>query len=473
MDIYETAQECADSKIVYTDYAEYKNKYFVLDSWPAIQKEAIDTYNPPKIKHSIDYKYAADFNKDNFKKAIFFKQSKEAVQNSLYYMYHKYGVAYYIRIRNNTLIQFNYIWNDNYKNYLAKTLLIDPKYAKYYSKQDPSKWKVLGAMVRTFEKKYEGYAMDFYYSEIKFLLTKLCADYKISDCDFIIFGKDTMAIKADLSESAEEIVGSMSEELPPELLFKEYCPIFSFNWNPRFADIALPTPDDILRVFGVYSVPNCKNLYMPLPIIDWNKKIATAVFRGSFTGSSSRIKINPRLNISLISNKWKNDIRYNQNNKIDGVAYLDAGLSSKGGFTRGRKEIGDRYIRFVDKNYWPHMLVPPLNHEQQSHYKYILYIEGNAAAYRGAYLFSFGSVVLWVKSKKYYLWFEPFLQHRRNCIFIKNDLSDLADAITWLKQNDQAAQSIAIQGLTLYNTKLSKTALMEYSQYVINKVAAL
>ncbi len=61
-----------------------------------------------------------------------------------------------------------------------------------------------------------------------------------------------------------------------------------------------------------------------------------------------------------------------------------------------------------------------MSHQEQAKYKYIIYIEGNVSAYRGAFLFSMGSVVIWIKSN-FKLWFEKKLKHRENCILIEPD----------------------------------------------------
>lgn len=476
MDIYSTVEECKNSTSTYYDYIKYKTHYNVVDSWDEITEKIIDTYT--EVGRRVMQKNNSISELSKFETLLnsiqsqMYKQSKEAVKNSLYYMYHKYGMAYYVRIRDNKVNLFCYIWNNNYKNSLSEYMHIDPKHAAHYTSQDKAKWRINGAMIRVYEKHYQGYGMDFYYSETKYLLTKLCELRKITDCDFIVFGKDMLAIKKDLTEASEEVVGSISAKLPDKFKFDEYCPIFSFNWNNRYIDIPLPTPDDILRIFDICVPSKCQKIYKKLPICEWNSKKPTAVFRGSFTGASADIKRNPRLHIAYLSNKWKYNPIYNEKNTIDGIPYLDAGLSSKGGHVRGRKEINDKYIRFVDRNYWPHILTNSLTHEQQSNYKYILYIEGNASAYRGAYLFSFGSVVLWVSSSKYHLWFEPYLENHTNCIFIDHDLGNLATTIEWLKKNDSKAKKIAETGVAFYNKVLSKESILNYTALAINKICA-
>lgn len=475
MEIYKTVDECKKADIVYDDnkYDQYKNDHSVLDNWDDIESSLINTWTTPKIKHkpTIINEYDP---KNKFKNLLntlhskFYKQTKDAVHNSLYYMYYKYKGGFYIRIRDNKL-QFYYVYlkNSEYKNPLYNHFKVkESDKNKVFG--DPKLWVDTTAMIRTYDKQYKGHAIDFYYYDMKYFLEQLLLQYKISDCDFIISNKDRLVIKKDLTESSEELVGSIKHPLQNEFKFKEYIPIFSFNWNERYSDIPFPTGDDILRIFQIYIPEKCSTNYEILPIISWNEKKATAVFRGTFTGISSQIKQNPRLHISRLNSSWKYNDKYNENNKIDAVRFLDAGISNKGGFFRPRKDINNEYLEFVDKNYLNYILLDPLTHQQQSYYKYIVYIEGNAAAYRGAFLFSFTSVVLWVKPSKCHLWFETYLEHKKNCIMINHDLSNLAKEIEWLKKNDKKAEQIAKAGRNLYDTLLTKEPIMNYSQYAIN-----
>lgn len=484
MDLYTSIEECKNAKLTWYDHATYKANYHVLESWEEIEKNLLDTYIAPKSDESKaepidpDGKYEKMLNNLLISSArglsirpnlqsksprvgAFYKQTKEAVRNSLWYMFHKYGNGYFARIRDGQLVEFCYLWNPNWSNTLANKLIVDPKYAKKYARSDKKKWPILGSMVRVYEKRYQHYAMDFYYSECKWLLQQIAQD--LPNCDFIIANKDNLVIKRDLTEPCEEVVGDEHAPLESQFKFREYCPIFSFCWNERYADIPLPTPDDVQRIYQLYAPEKCNNLYLPLSSVPWGEKNPSAVFRGSYTGSSANIERNPRLHVAMLNHKWRFDSAYNEKNPIDGVRYLDAGLSSKGGFTRGRKELNDKYIRFVDDNYWQYLLVEPLTHEQQSHYKYVMYIEGNVAAYRAAYLFSMGSVIIWIQSPKYHLWFEPYLEDNVNCVFVKHDLSDLAEKITWLKQHDTEAEKIALAGHALYNDLLSKEAIEAYT----------
>jgi hypothetical protein len=128
-------------------------------------------------------------------------------------------------------------------------------------------------------------------------------------------------------------------------------------------------------------------------------------------------------------------------------------------------------MQTIDPQLAAQLQVDPLTHAQQKQYKYIIYIEGNVAAFRGAYLFSMGSVVLWVKPRKYHLWFEGLLLDRVNCLIIESDLSNLCESIEYLRENDEAAQHIAANGQALYDNQLKACPIIKYTYHLLNEIA--
>lgn len=460
--------DCEEKDVSFKDEEKFKEYYNVLYTWDEIKTTILETYSNPIIIHKAKFNYINKKYHKKFSKLLadlksdFYKQSFNAVKASLFYMFNKYKMGYYVRIRNNKLVLFCYLYNVNYSNPLSDKFKV-PYYNSKIISKDKTKWMDLGSMIRSSEKKYEDFAIDFYYYQVKFFIQHILENYKIQDCDFIVSHKDRLTIKQDLTEASEEVVGSEKYPLNKKFKFKEYIPFLSFCYNKRYSDIPMPTPDDILREYNLF-IPgngNCKNYYIVDLNHDWNKKKNIAVFRGSFTGSSSHIRRNPRLHVSLLNNQWK----YDTDKKL-----LDAGITNFRGRFRGRKEINKKYIEFLDVNYTKQLNIEPLDHKEQSYYKYVLYIEGNVAAYRGAYLFAFKSVVLWVESKKYYLWFEPHLKNKKNCIIIKHDLSNLKESIEWLQNNDDKAKEIAEEGYKLYTDILTKNGLEDYFQYLLNYI---
>jgi hypothetical protein len=216
------------------------------------------------------------------------------------------------------------------------------------------------------------------------------------------------------------------------------------------------------RMLDLYIPPDCKNIYSVESALErnWTSKRSTAVFRGSFTGSSGDVLENPRLHVASLNRTWAADPA----RKL----YLDAGVTDVRGASRPRKSAERPNLEFANIGDLKKLVVPKLDYIAQSKYKYIIYIEGNVAAYRGAFMFAMQSVVIWVKSLKFHLWFEPRLEHKKNCMLVEHDLSDLEETIEWLRAHDDDAGKIAAAGRALYDELLQKDSMLDYMQYVLN-----
>ena len=104
----------------------------------------------------------------------------------------------------------------------------------------------------------------------------------------------------------------------------------SFSSDVDFADLIIPTADDWNLINKKYYLNQCNKTWMNEEDIElnWDKKIPTAFFRGSATGCGKTIDTNPRLKIAYLSKIWKENDSYNNNNSIDNIKYLDAGITS-------------------------------------------------------------------------------------------------------------------------------------------------
>jgi hypothetical protein len=250
----------------------------------------------------------------------------------------------------------------------------------------------------------------------------------------------------------------------------DILPIFSNCTTDKHKDIPILTPDELVQIFGIHSISrNCLNPYDNLKVVPWSKRRPTLVFRGSATGCGNDVGTNQRFHISMIDAEWQKNSLFNSKNGIDNVAYLDAGIVSWGTrrmkIIRGTKIASYPNIPQLMKKY-NIKLKSFMSMQEQREFKYVLYIEGNVLAYRLAYLFSTKSVVFYVESD-YKPWFFDQLEDEKNCIFVKNDFSNLADAITWCKKNDKLAKTIAENGYKLYKDVLGN------KQYAINYMHSL
>lgn len=425
--MYKNEEDCKKNPETFNSLAEYNDFYRVLTSWPAVEQ---------MLEGRAKRQSAAV---DGTAK----RQSAAAIRATLFYMFHKYFQCFYVSIRGGKLDLF-YLFNEAWRNPLAAKVMLPRK----WSNRNPDDVIDLGSVVRlNSAPRDDVYTMDFTYFKLKYVLEVLLQEGGLPDCDFAIAGRDRLNLKKDGTEASEELVGSTSAPLDPRFKFPDYMPIFSFCGNERFADIAWPTPADWMRIFRGYFKNECVNPYLePVDLPRWDDRRNVAVFRGSYTGMWADER-NPRIKISVLNAKWPH--------------LLDAGISGWKGKWRGRKDINEQRIAFLDPKYERYS-VPALTHEQQFGYKYVLYIEGNVAAYRGAFLFSWKSVVLWVRPAKYYLWFEHLLRHRDNCVFVRHDLADLREQIEWLQANDAEAQAIALRGYAFYQAHLTRGPILEF-----------
>ena len=109
---------------------------------------------------------------------------------------------------------------------------------------------------------------------------------------------------------------------------------------------------------------------------------------------------------------------------------------------------------------------------QQTSHKYIIHIDGHVAAYRLSKELSFGSVILKVESLyDYQLWFTSLLKPWIHYIPIKQDLSDLAEMITWCKKNDTKCKSIAENAMAFYQKYINQDYVLDYLETNLNTIS--
>jgi hypothetical protein len=104
-----------------------------------------------------------------------------------------------------------------------------------------------------------------------------------------------------------------------------------------------------------------------------------AVFRGASTGKGTTVDTNMRLKIATIKHPC-----------------LDAGITDWN--VRPRKIAGEKYLKTIEIHTLPIKLVSKLTPEEQSHFKYIVNIDGHSAAFRLSLELAMNSVVLKVNT---------------------------------------------------------------------------
>lgn len=200
----------------------------------------------------------------------------------------------------------------------------------------------------------------------------------------------------------------------------DFLPVLAYSGKHGYQDIPIPTYDDIFdrEMEGMET--------------DWSKKKDVAVFRGSSTGCGSDAKTNQRLKLATM----KDDD-------------LDVGIHQ---YTSHLKYNSASDIAKAEK---VAPIVPSLNWKEQSHFKYIIHVDGNVVAYRLLKSMLTNSVILRVKSD-FVHWCDRKLDAGKHYIEVKEDLSDLKEKIEWCKTHDKECKKIANNGY-----KFAKKALTD------------
>jgi hypothetical protein len=286
---------------------------------------------------------------------------------------------------------------------------------------------------------------------IKHLLHELCETTKVPNIEFFLNKRDHPLMRADECEPYDCIFGPFTPL--QSHLYNQYLPILSMCSKENFADIPIPNWDDWSRVCakeGKYF-PKCKTNSVPQFELNWNNKTPTAVFRGASTGFGVSFKTNMRLKIAQMSLERQTD-------PSDGQLLLDAGITS----WNARPRIVDNEVHTLDEQVIKQIpLVSFMTMDEQSTFKYIVYIDGHVAAYRLSMLLGTGSVTLMVESP-YVLWFSHLLVPYTHYVPIEDDLSNLYDQILWCKQHDKKCKQIAQNALQFYNKYLQKEGILAY-----------
>lgn len=209
-----------------------------------------------------------------------------------------------------------------------------------------------------------------------------------------------------------------------------------------------PKPRDL------FTAENLKKFEQP-----WENKVSVAFFRGTATGGGVTAETNQRLKLATLSHAWNSD----PENPRHGM--LDAKITR---WNWRDKKITGGPMTFIK----PHEFSFKVNESnfvpiyEQSKYKYLLYVEGHCAACRYAFMMCLGSVILKVESQCVadQMWYFPLLKPYVDHVPVKADLSDLADAIEWCRNNDDKCQEIARNAQALHDRYISREGILDYMQ---------
>ena len=447
--------------------------------------------------------YEAKYNTEKYNSIVYQNIDKQSIGLSIDYIFNKMKTGVFVRILNNTLVNFQVLYNLSFTNDFANLLkfkngmtaaeYFKEKYpkgnaAKRYN-TDLSKWNATNCLLRN--ELGDDIPTLAYLTVFYDMIVETCHARKVNDCIFLLNRKDFPYLDARRMESYDHIYG---DDVPMKAPYDNtaFIPILSQSTTERHADIPIPTGDDWEIItqkkfagrasgLGDGNKFECANGYL-LPfnpkdpkrskeekkkIPKWEDRKPVFFWRGAATGCGSDTMTNPRLKITKLSQQ-----RAEERSKTKGGAgapVLDAGIIN---FTRRDKKFKNaEYVEYMEKSA-DITILDKVERFDQTKYKFTLNIEGNSAAYRFGSLFRLGFCILNVVSK-YTLWFEPFLQDRVHCVFVKSDLSDLEEIMEWCVANDAKCKEIAENARKFYDKYFQKEFVFDYLADVFNKTSSL
>lgn len=292
---------------------------------------------------------------------------------------------------------------------------------------------------------------------LTFLQNPLNRKYLLPNGIFILNLSDSVLLRRDRNEPFEIL---LPNPVPLAEEFKgRHLPIFSYSGKNGYVDIPIPTFDDIETVMKENTFGEGTLIFQM-----YEKDINKAVFRGSTTGCGATSLNNQRL--KLTSSEFLNSLK----NKD----MLDVGITK---VTKQYKFDPEFGLSKVDPNT---PIVAPLTYAEQSHYKYIIHVDGNVFAYRLLKTMLLGSCILRVFSS-YSSWLDvnteygihgydidtygqnidatyadPYLCH---FIWVKDDLSNLDQVLDFCNEHEDIVNIIAKNGRDFAGRVLDKKYL--------------
>lgn len=475
IDSFNTIDECNKNRR--TNIMNYINNHLVS------KQEILDFVDILKEKYPIKSNYIVNtnniFNENkkindyieklkNFKIYKFHDDKEKAFMNGFKYLYYHIYKSTYVRIQDNKLICFKTFINFYPHNEWGQNLIFEEKYLKQKGiNPEPEHWIANNCLIDNTLPIgiYPSRLMEFAH-----LLEETLKTNKVKDCEFFYNKRDFPIIRKDLKHPAEMLFDKDFINVDYSDKYDFMLPILGCSSSDKHVDVMIPTEDDIYMVFQRLYPTRCENSYLNIEKdnIKWNDKIPTAIFRGKATGCGVTINTNQRLKLSYLSDKWNNDDNYNENNKIDGIKFLDAGIT---GWNK-RDKVYYREIKKIKLDQIPFNKAERISREEQYKYKYLISVDGHVRPFRVPFELGTNSLVLLVDSEfDYKCWWSNLIEPYIHYIPIKADLSDLDEKIKWCKTNDNECKKISENATEWYNIYMNKKGLTDYVSKILNEIA--
>jgi DNA-directed RNA polymerase II subunit RPB2 len=428
---------------------------------------------------------------------VYKNPNAETPSLSIDYFFKKMKTGIFVRIKNNRLVNFTWMYNLDFTNdyhltfpenkdaFLNEVAKGQRNTLDHYA--DPDKWHATNCLLRVeaedpvpktwdfwkIQSKQKPYRVatptDQYLAEMFDMISSTCSRRKVGDCMFMLNRKDFPHMGKDWTEAFHDIYGEKPLSAPYRK--KPLLPVLSQSTTEKHVDIPIPSGDDWKAItkhyFASYNFMKqgltC-TATAPLSPPPWAARKPVFFWRGMNTGCGTTEETNPRMHLHALSDRLKGldarIIKYTQRIKTvvkDGKTNVEYVPPKKSEY--GRVEM-----------------------DAQLQYKFTINVEGNSAAYRYGSLFRAGFCILNVDSK-YKMWFEPLLTggyvrdgvdaSQFNVIFVKHDLSNLEETMRWCLEHDDVCSRIAQNAVAFFDTYFTREYVHGYLSDVLNGISEM
>jgi hypothetical protein len=231
-------------------------------------------------------------------------------------------------------------------------------------------------------------------------------------------------------------------------------PLFSLRTSMLHIDI--PIPDPVQHGSnGQYKWTEAGKT------IPWENRKPQLMFRGR--GSCLKMQADNwhfcnRVRLQQLSQKFPDDI--------------DAGIVQWNQiYKAGKMVIPPASIEEIERSTGL-KAVEPMDFDNQSHYKYIIDVDGGLGSSRKPGILSSGSL-LFSSESPWYTYYEPMMEPYKHYIPVDRWLRHLPEAVKWAQTNDEQAKTIMENGRKFEAKFLTVAASKQYMALLLDEYAEL
>lgn len=336
---------------------------------------------------------------------------------TLHYFFYMLRCGIYVRIRHGVIHTFLQFFNPQFTNTWGHKLRFEVgnNAREYHTLVDPNGlylpvqqwWANAGILCNQayYQNKWSGDRDDVYYN----LISTTCKN--VQHARFMLNVRDAPLARKDGLHP--QLFLFSRGEAPTACI---HLPVLSGYTGPDYLDIPIPLPRELNRAACTAVTP-------------WSERQPRAVFRGSATGAGVTPSTNDRLALEQVARAHPDLF----NVKFTGSNFRDK-LLAPGDCVRRSRQVSDASQH--------HFLTP----QQQSTFKYAVYIDGHSASSRWWDLIDARVCILRVASRPEVagcdLWFYPYLIPWVHYVPIPS-VNHLVPMILWLQEHDNVASRIA------------------------------